>query len=66
MAICDTYPHMRPGSDFDATHLFCERHNVWTNMRGFDGVRHCLDDDARPETTEQHSDEMAGEQLALF
>lgn len=42
---CASCPDMRPRSDFDGKHLFCERHGVWTNLMDERYRGHCLDSD---------------------
>lgn len=56
---------MRPGSGFDQIHLFCEKYNAWTNLRGFADGSRCLDDDRQDEDT-YRDDEGEGDQLSLF
>lgn len=56
---------MRQGSGFDSVHLFCEKHNVWTNLRGFGDGSRCLDDDGQDKESNSY-EKGEGDQLSLF
>ena len=57
---------MKPGSDFDSVHLFCEKHKVWTNLRGVADGSHCLDDDTSKRNNTHIDEKGEGNQLSLF
>lgn len=42
---CDECPDMRPGSSWDGRHLYCMRHQVYTNLLDPRWVGHCLDEE---------------------
>lgn len=59
---CGECPHMRPGSSFDGTHLYCEAARRWTNLLEGRFRGHCLMDGPDGQTA-LFGDEAAGADL---